>query len=210
MPGALVFGMDVHYAGDKAYVALAAQTWAGELAQVLVGSAEVRVPYVSGLFCFREGPPLVALVEAARHRLSLRPDLIVVDGHGIAHPRRFGVACWVGVYTGVPTIGCAKETLLHYKGRAGQQRGDSLLIQDDEGMVGAALVTRDGVKPVFVSPGHKVSLQVAVDVILDLAPRYRIPEPLRKADQSARACAKGSVPEGITLLEDGQLSPGVA
>jgi deoxyribonuclease V len=123
-----------------------------------------------------------------------------MDGHGLAHPRRFGLACWVGVKTGVPAIGCAKRTLLQYSGEVERTRGNYLLIEDKDEILGAVLRTQDGVKPVFVSPGHKISLQTAIQVVLRLAPRYRIPDPLRVADQSARACARGVQPSGIRYL----------
>ena len=99
----------------------------------------------------------------------------------------------------VPTIGCAKETLIRYRGDVGERKRSHLPIKDGDEVVGAALKTQDRVKPVFVSPGHRVSLSTAIEVILHLS-RYRIPEPLRRADQSARACASGIPPEGVILL----------
>lgn len=159
----------------------------------------VQVPYIPRFFCFREGPPLLETITAIQDRFGLAPDLILVDGHGIAHPRRFGVACWVGLKTGIPTIGCAKKTLLNYAGEIGKRRGDSLPIADQDEVVGAALTTRDNVKPVFVSPGHGINLDTTIEIILALS-RYRIPDPLRRADQVARACAKGQIPAGITDL----------
>lgn len=159
----------------------------------------VQVPYIPRFFCFREGPPLLETITAIRERFGLTPELILVDGHGIAHPRRFGIACWVGIKTGMPTIGCAKKTLLNYVGEMGKKRGDSLPIEDQGEVVGDALTTRDNVKPVFVSPGHGINLDTAVEIILALC-KYRIPDPLRRADQVARACAKGQIPPGITDL----------
>ncbi len=190
----IIFALDAQYVGERAFVALDIQTWAGERLGTAVGVAHVTMPYVPGRLRFREGPPLLAMIAAARERLSLRPDLILVDGHGTAHPQRCGLACWVGAGADTPTIGCAKETLLRYNGPVGRKRGDALPIELDGEAVGVALTTRDGVRPVFVSPGHRVSLSTAIEVVLHLTPRYRLPEPLHRADHAARSCAKGILP----------------
>ncbi|MCP4541133.1 MAG: endonuclease V [Chloroflexi bacterium] len=198
--GDVVFSLDAQYVEDRAYVALDAREWQSGVVGTFVGAANVDVPYVSQFFCFREGPPLLAMVKAAQERLSLQPDLIIVDGHGVAHPRRFGLACWVGVHADVPTIGCAKRTLMRYDGQIEKQRGSYLLVEDKNEVVGAVLTTQDNTRPVFTSPGHKVGLKVAIEIILELASRYRIPESLRRADQSARAYAKGRLLEGGVFL----------
>jgi deoxyribonuclease V len=195
----IIFSLDVHYVKDKAYVALDVQKWKGRIIGTYVGIANVEVPYVPQFFCFREGPLSLEMLKAAQKRLSLQPELIIVDGHGIAHPRRFGVACWIGVNTDIPSIGCAKKTLVRYNGKIDKKRGNYLFIKNKNEIIGAALVTQDNTKPVFVSPGHRVSLKVAIEVILNLSPRFRISEPLRRADQSARAYAKGITLEGITF-----------
>jgi deoxyribonuclease V len=200
-PGDVIFGLDAQYVQNRAYVALHVRAWEGQAVGTFVGLARVEVPYVSGFFCFREGPPLLAMIQTAQSRLSLAPDLILVDGHGIAHPRRFGLACWVGVETQVPTFGCAKRSLMWYNGKVARKRGNCLWIRDQGEIVGAALVTQDDTKPVFVSVGHGVSLQVATGAVLNLS-RYRIPEPLRKADQGARACARGTPLEGVDFWGD--------
>jgi len=195
----IIFSLDVHYVKDKACIALDVQKWKGGIVGTYVSTAKVEVPYVPQFFCFREGPLLLEMLEAAKKRLSLQPELIIVDGHGIAHPRRFGVACWIGVNTDIPSIGCAKETLMHYNGKIDKKRGNCLFIKDEKGVIGAVLVTRDNTKPVFVSPGHGVSLKTSIEVILNLSSRYRISEPLRRADQSAKAYAKGMTLEGVVF-----------
>jgi deoxyribonuclease V len=194
----IIFSLDVHYVKDKAYIALDVREWKGKIVGTYVGIANVEVPYVPQFFCFREGPLLLEMLKAAQKHLSLQPELIIVDGHGIAHPRRFGVACWIGVNTDIPSIGCAKETLMHYNGEIGKKRGNYLFIKDKKGIIGAVLVTQDNTKPVFVSPGHRVSLKTSIEIILNLSSRFRISEPLRRADQSAKAYAKGMTLEGIT------------
>ncbi|MCC6875346.1 MAG: deoxyribonuclease V [Sandaracinaceae bacterium] len=138
-----------------------------------------RFPYVPGLFSFRELPPLL---ECA-HKLRVVPDLFVCDGQGRAHPRRFGLACHLGVLFDVPAIGCAKQSLVGSHGPLGASRGSIASIVDGGEVVGAALRTQDGVQPVFVSVGHRVALETACQLILRFANRYRLPETTRQADQ---------------------------
>jgi deoxyribonuclease V len=196
----IIFSLDAQYSSDQAYVALDVREWNGKIQGTYVGTAKVEVPYIPHFFCFREGPPLMEIINAARSRLSLQPDLIIVDGHGIAHPKRFGLACWIGVSTNTPAIGCAKETLVWYDGELEKTRGNHLYIRDNNDIVGAVLVTQNNTRPVFVSSGHRVSLKTAMEVVLHLSCKYRISEPLRRADQSARAYAKGIILEGVTPL----------
>jgi deoxyribonuclease V len=198
--GDVIFGLDAQYVDDQAYVGLDVRKWHGAAIGTYVGVAKVLVPYVPHFFCFREGPPLLKMIMAAKGVLSLEPDLIILDGHGIAHPRRFGLACWVGVHTDTPTIGCAKEALIWYDGEIKKEKGNTLLIEDRNEIVGTVLVTRDNTNPVFVSSGHRVSLQAATKIILHLTGTYRICEPLRRADRSARAYAKGVVLEDVSPM----------
>jgi deoxyribonuclease V len=114
------------------------------------------------------------------------PDLLICDGQGIAHPRRFGLACHIGLMFDVPTIGCAKTSLVAHDAEPDAQRGSSAPLLDQGETVGCALRTRSGVKPIYVSPGHRISVQTACEWALRLAARYRIPEPLHLADQAAR------------------------
>ena len=142
-------------------------------------------PYVPGLFAFREVPALLAALE----QLKTTPDLLVCDGYGVAHPRRFGLACHLGVLTGIPSIGVAKTAFVGTHTAPGLERGDSAdLVLDDE-VVGAVLRTQHNVKPVYVSVGHRINLTTAVAQTLHLAPRYRLPETTRAADHACRqAC----------------------
>jgi deoxyribonuclease V len=121
---------------------------------------------------------------------SQAPGVILVDGQGIAHPRRFGVACHLGILTGLPTIGCAKSRLLGSFREPGTLRGDWSPLEVEGETVGAVLRTQSGVKPVFVSPGHLVTLQDCIEIVLHCSTRYRVPEPLRMADAAARAARK--------------------
>jgi deoxyribonuclease V len=140
-----------------------------------------RFPYVPGLLSFREIP---AIVEALQQLRQL-PDLILCDGQGYAHPRRFGLACHLGVITGLPTIGVAKSRLLGDHDEPPQERGAwTAMIHQDE-VVGAVLRTRVNVKPVYVSIGHRVSLATACDYTMGCVTRYRLPETTRRADRLA-------------------------
>lgn len=152
-----------------------------EVVQSSTHEDRARFPYIPGLFSFREMPPLIG----ALRKLQRLPDLLVCDGQGIAHPRRFGLACHVGVTLDIPTIGCAKTCLIGDYSPPGEQRGDrSALIHNDE-VIGAVLRTQTRVKPVFVSIGHRISLSTACDWILRLTPTYRQPEPTRHANHLA-------------------------
>jgi deoxyribonuclease V len=181
---ATVAGADVAYAADSdrlvaALVVLDAGTFEMIDTSVAIGRAEF--PYASGFLAFRELPALVTALE----RLGTTPDLLVCDGHGFAHPRRFGLACHLGVLTDLPTIGVAKTPLGRYDPPATSRRSRSPL-RDGADLIGYALRTQDNVKPVFVSGGHRIDLERACELVLRLSPRYRLPETTRRADQLAR------------------------
>lgn len=182
---ARVAGLDVAYAdsGDR----LAAAVTVLDAATLTVVDRAVSVgrpafPYVPGLFAFRELPALLDALD----RLRTLPDLLVCDGHGLAHPRRFGLACHLGVVTGLPAVGVGKTPLVGRWTLPAEQRGAWTPLVDGDEAVGAVLRTRDGVKPVFVSVGHRMSLANAVDRVLALTPRFRLPETTRTADRLCR------------------------
>jgi deoxyribonuclease V len=143
-------------------------------------------PYIPGLLSFREGPALLKAFSSLRQA----PDFIIFDGQGIAHPRGIGLASHLGLCLDVPTIGCAKTILVGSHGELGAERGcrTDLLWKDQ--VVGAALRTRTGVKPVFVSQGHRISLKSAVDLVLSCCRGYRLPEPVRRAHLAVNAMRK--------------------
>ncbi|MBN2489793.1 MAG: deoxyribonuclease V [Planctomycetes bacterium] len=151
----------------------------------LVDSAVVRrrtrFPYVPGLLSFREIPAVLAALD----RLREPPDLILCDGQGRAHPRRFGLACHLGVILDRPTVGVAKSRLCGTHGAVRNRRGAWAALCDGEEVIGAVLRTRDGVKPLFVSVGHRVSLARAIELTLACTPRYRLPETTRQAHRLA-------------------------
>jgi deoxyribonuclease V len=142
----------------------------------------LRFPYVPGLLSFREGPVLLAAFE----QLRTKPDLILVDGHGIAHPRRFGIACHLGLLLDAPTIGCAKSILVGEALEPGVRAGSTAPLVDKNETVGAVLRTRDRVKPIYVTTGHRVSLESAVQIVARCLDGFRIPKPTREADHFVR------------------------
>ena len=165
---------------------------AGTLEPVDRAAVEVELtfPYVPGLLSFRELPVL----RAAWEGLAVKPDLLVFDGQGYAHPRRFGLACHGGVLFGVPSIGAAKSILVGTHGELGEERGCTAPLVHQDEVVGMAVRTRPGVKPLYVSAGHRMDLQTAVRVVLQLTPRYREPETTRQAHRlvnEARRAAGG-------------------
>ena len=180
-----VTGVDVAYDDTRDVVAAAAVVLdAATLRTVTEATAVGRIsfPYVPGLLAFREIPTVLAALEA----LTEPPGLVVCDGYGLAHPRRFGLASHLGVLTGLPTIGVAKNPFVFTHDEPGTRRGCTapLLAGDEE--VGRALRTRDAVKPVFVSVGHRTSLDNACAHTLALTPAYRLPETTRRADALCR------------------------
>jgi deoxyribonuclease V len=139
-----------------------------------------RFPYVPGLFSFREVPPLIRAFE----RLKRRPDAVIFDGQGLAHPRRLGLACHAGLLLLTPTVGCAKSRLVGEHGPVPTRRGARADLRLEGEVVGAVVRTRRAVSPVFVSPGHLADVDSAVDLVMRVSPRYRIPEPVRLAHRA--------------------------
>jgi deoxyribonuclease V len=144
-------------------------------------------PYVPGLLSFRELPAVLA----AFGQLRTLPDLALCDGQGIAHPRRLGIASHLGLWLDLPTIGVGKSRLTGSFDPPGERKGDSSPLLDGSEQIGAVVRTRTAVRPLFVSPGHRVSLTRSIDIVLAACSRYRLPEPIRAAD---RIASRGSGP----------------
>jgi deoxyribonuclease V len=161
-----------------------------ELETVATASAAVDVafPYIPGLLSFRELPAIVAAWE----RLELRPDVLVFDGQGLAHPRRFGVACHGGVLLGVPAIGCAKSLLVGKHGPLGPEKGATAELVDRGEVVGMAVRLRDRVRPVYVSVGHRIDLETAVRVVQSVGAGYREPETTRRSHRLVNELRRAS------------------
>ncbi|MFC3197820.1 deoxyribonuclease V [Parapedobacter deserti] len=154
--------------------------------------AETRFPYVPGYLAFREVP---ALVDAWR-QLAVKPDVLVIDGHGIAHPRRLGIAAHFGVETGQPSIGCAKKLLTGQYHEPGLLVGDHTPIMAGTEQIGHAFRSKSKVAPVFVSPGNLVGLNNSLEIIQQCKGRYRIPEPTRLAHELVNRFRRGEVAAG--------------
>ena len=152
-----------------------------ELEEVSVAEAKPGIPYIPGLLSFRETPALVDALE----NLELTPDIMVTDGQGLAHPRRFGIACHIGLLTDTPTIGCAKSILIGKHGRLGGQAGARSELVDRDEVIGMALRTRTDVSPVYVSVGHNVDLNSATEWVLACCKGRRLPETTRLAHEAA-------------------------
>lgn len=168
-----VAGLDVSFRDGRATAAAVLLGFPSlETLEERRAESSVRFPYVPGLLSFREIPALLPVLR------GLRADLYFCDGHGLAHPRAFGLACHLGLWLGRPTIGVAKAILVGPASEPGSRRGAWARIPG-----GAALRTREGVRPVYVSAGHRVSLPTAIRLTLAVGGGYRIPEPTRRADR---------------------------
>lgn len=144
-----------------------------------VATRPLTFPYVPGLLSFREAPAILA----ALRKLERAPDAIMTDGHGYAHPRRFGIACHVGLLCDLPTVGCAKSRLVGEHAEPGEKRGSRTALRDGRERIGTVLRTQDGVRPVYASVGHRIDLGTAEKLLFSCVTRYRLPEPTRLADR---------------------------
>ncbi len=186
-----IAGLDAAFSADHAFCLGAVVLWdmtERRVAEERVARRRLQFPYVPGLLSFREAP---ALLEALR-RLNTAPDLLMCDGHGLAHPRRFGIACHLGVLCDLPAIGCAKSRLVGEHAEPARRRGASVPLLHNLEIVGSVLRTRPGTRPVYVSVGHRIDLASAQEIVLACALRFRLPEPTRLADQLAARAKRGS------------------
>ena len=181
-----VAGIDASYR-DVARAAAVVLSFPGmERLDEAVAARESVFPYVPGLLSFREGP---AVLDALA-KLSVQPDVLIFDGQGYAHPRRFGLASHLGVYLDRPSIGCAKSRLVGSYKEPGLEPGDRSSLTDRGEVIGVALRTKARTKPLFISIGHRIDLETAVEVVLRCLRGYRLPEPTRLAHNLADAAAR--------------------
>lgn len=152
-----------------------------ELIEQRIAYRPTQFPYIPGYLSFREIPAVLDALQA----LSTWPDLILCDGQGLAHPRRFGVACHLGVLLDLPCIGVAKSRYIGTHDELARERGAWTALKDNDEVIGAVLRTRTGVNPVYVSVGHRLSLPTAIDYVMACTPRYRLPQTTRLADRLA-------------------------
>ena len=186
-----VAGVDVGFEDDGKVTraAVAVLDFPGlALAERVVVRQPTRFPYIPGLLSFREAPAVLAAFE----RLSAVPDLVLYDGQGIAHPRRFGIASHVGLLLDVPTIGVAKTRLVGEHRQLPERKGARVPLVDHGETIGAVLRTRTGVTPLYVSIGHRVSLEAAVRWVMACTTRYRLPETTRWAHHLASVDETGA------------------
>ena len=181
-PLRLIAGAHVAYTGDQLVAAAVVLTFpALEVVGQAAAVEHAAFPYVPGLLGFRELPTLLAACE----QLSPGPDLMLCDAHGIAHPRRFGLASHLGYCLDLPSVGCARRRFVGEHGPVGEPRGSWVWLTDGGQRVGVVARTRTGVKPVFVSPGFAVTVSDAVEIVLATTAGYRMPEPIRQAQMLA-------------------------
>jgi len=175
--------MAINEENGKARAAVVLLTYPGlEIQERHIHEEPLRMPYIPGLLSFREAPSVLA----AFARLHQQPDLVMVDGQGIAHPRRLGIASHLGLWLDLPTIGCGKSILTgHYKGLS-EEAGTSVPLLDDGETIGAVVRTRAHVKPMIVSLGHRISLETSIHYVLACCRGYRLPEPTRQADKLSK------------------------
>jgi deoxyribonuclease V len=153
-----------------------------EILDMATADGQIPFPYIPTLLTFREGPILIKTFQ----RLKVKPDVMIFDGQGIAHPRGMGLASHMGLWLNLPSIGCAKTALLDEFISPGPSKGSYEWIRREGKKVGAVLRTKEKVKPLFVSPGHRIDLLTSIQLLLESCRRFRIPEPLRKAHQATR------------------------
>ncbi len=179
-----VAGIDIGFEDNGAVTRAAAVVLSYPTLDVLetaIARRPTRFPYVPGLLSFRECPAALAALD----RLTTSADVLVCDGQGYAHPRRFGLACHMGVLTGLPSVGVAKSRLIGEHEPVPVAKGGWVPLRDGGETIGAVLRTRAGVRPVYVSVGHRTTLATAVNLVLGLTPRYRLPETTRQAHRLA-------------------------
>jgi deoxyribonuclease V len=183
-PVRTVAGVDVGFenGGEITRAAVVVLDFPGlTLQEQAMAREPTRFPYVPGYLSFREVPAVLAAIE----KLQRKPDLLLCDGQGLAHPRRFGIACHLGLLTDIPSIGVAKSRLVGTHGEIPNEKGAWRPLRNGGEVIGAVLRTRVDVKPVFVSIGHRLSLETAIDYVLRCTTRYRLPETTRLAHRLA-------------------------
>ena len=183
-----IAGVDCAFSDDGDIIAAAVLCDARTM-EILEGTSvrrRCRFPYIPGLLSFREAP---AVIEAVR-KLTSKPDLLMCDGQGVAHPRGLGLACHVGLWLDVPAVGVAKSRLVGEHRQVAPRRGNRTQLRYKGGIVGSVLRTRDGVKPLYVSVGHRLTFSEAIRWVLRSGRGVRLPEPTRQADQLVAQCKK--------------------
>ena len=189
----LAAGADLAFSPDQTECIAGVVVWdvqAGKIVEQQVARRKLRFPYVPGLLSFREAPAILA----ALRKIQCEPDVFLFDGQGTAHPRRFGLACHVGLLIDRPSLGCAKSLLIGRCSSLPRRRGSTTPLLDQGERIGMVVRTRQSVRPIYVSTGHRLSLDAAVEITLKCCTRYRLPEPTRLADQLVGREKRSPVP----------------
>lgn len=184
-----IAGVDAAFSPDNHHCLAMVVLWDLEdqvIVEQQLGVRPLVFPYIPGLLTFREAPAIIAALRNLKHT----PDVLLCDGQGIAHPRRLGIACHLGLLVDLPAIGCAKSRLIGRYQEPAQDKGARTPLLLGQEQVGTVIRTRERVKPVFVSIGHKIDLPTAEQIVLSCATRYRLPEPTRLADQLVAAAKR--------------------
>lgn len=190
-----VAGADLSYdkSSESVYAGIVMLNYPG--LNVLASSAvttKVDFPYIPGLLAYRELPPL----REAWEQLKIKPDVLIMDGHGIAHPRRMGIATHFGIVMDQPAIGCAKNLLTGEFEEPGMEKGDHSFISEEGERIGMVLRSRTKVKPIFISPGHKVSFRDTKSIVMQCLTKYKLPETTRKAHALVNRLRRGEIEPG--------------
>jgi deoxyribonuclease V len=183
----IIITIDVLYTNEIAAVGIDITAWPHQPIKILTYQTKVSGQYIPGYFSFYEGPVIIETLDWLKEQ-NIIPALLVVDGHGLAHPRYFGLACYVGVKTGVPVIGVAKKNLLHYnaEGLSKKRYVEHGFYREKE-KIGIAIRLQENKAPVFISPGNKISLETSIAVIKQMTTEYKFPDNIRRADQASRS-----------------------
>ncbi|MEM1243606.1 MAG: deoxyribonuclease V [Pseudomonadota bacterium] len=177
-----IAGLDCAFSRDKTTCLAACVLWdkqEKQIVEITTAAMPLEFPYIPGLLSFREAPTMLTAFKKLNHKV----DAILVDGHGLAHPRQFGIACHIGVETNLPTIGCAKSRLVGDHIAPKTTRGSTAHLTYKNNIIGQVVTTRNKVKPVYISIGHLIDLNTAVTTILECSAGLRLPEPTRLADR---------------------------
>jgi deoxyribonuclease V len=185
-----VAGVDAAFSGKNIIGTACLYTYpGGKLLEEVYSVTKYTFPYVPGFLSFREGPVIIKVLK----KLTVKPDVILFDGQGIAHPAGMGIATHLGILLNIPSIGCAKSRLVGDYEEPGQSKGTYSPLKYRGKTIGAVIRTRDNVKPLFVSPGHMVDLEGAIDIVMKTLSKYRLPEPLRRADYLSKKLKRVAV-----------------
>ncbi len=182
-----IAGVDACFSKRTVFAVASLFTYPGlEHLEDVIAEERAGFPYVPGFLSFREGPAIIAALK----KLRTRPDVVLCDGQGVAHPRGLGIASHLGVILNISTVGCAKSRLVGEFDDPGPCKGDWKPLYFRGRKIGAVLRTRDKIRPLFISPGHRIDLSSSITVVLHAVLSYRLPEPIRRADHISRMAAQ--------------------